>query len=94
MNQEEKTAQAKAIQTHLQRTTDAINEYLATLQNDTSSTDLASAGRLSSCQVSMTENVKQLQSAIYGPLNMVMLHYEEVNDLIRISYECKFRLYD
>ena len=79
MNQAEKRAQAIAIRENLQKTSAAVEEYLTIFDQNKTSTDLGSAGQISDCHAVMIENVKQLQSAIYGPLNMVMLHYEEVS---------------
>lgn len=80
MNQEQKLAQAEAIRTQLRQTTDAVNSYLAIYKENQDSTELEAAGKVSDSHVLMIENVKQLQSAIYGPLNMVVLHYEEAGE--------------
>ncbi|KFY73693.1 hypothetical protein V499_06221 [Pseudogymnoascus sp. VKM F-103] len=77
MDREQRIAQHNAIKTQLKTLTDAVNAYSATFEKNSSSDDLAAIGEISQCQVTMTESVKQMQSAIYGPLNMVMLHYEE-----------------
>jgi hypothetical protein len=79
MDREQRIAQHDAIKTQLKTLTDAVNAYSATFEKNSSSDDLAAIGEISQCQVTMTESVKQMQSAIYGPLNMVMLHYEEVS---------------
>lgn len=79
MDAEQLKAQSVAIKNQLQNVTRAVEEYLQTFEACPSEADLGSMGRLSQCQVDMVDNVKQLQSAIYGPLNMVMLHYEEVS---------------
>src|SRR5690554_106727 len=78
MDREQRIAQHNAIKAQLQTLTDAVNAYSATFEKNSSSDDLEAIGQISQCQVTMTESVKQMQSAIYGPLNMVMLHYEEV----------------
>jgi len=80
MDKAEDNAQHKAIKTQLQNVTAAVNRYLVAFEENSLSKDLALVGRLSQSHVSMIENVKQLQSAIYGPLNMVLLHYEEASD--------------
>ena len=79
MDREQRIAQHDAIKTQLQTLTDAVNAYSTTFEKNSSSEDLAAIGQISECQVTMAESVKQMQSAIYGPLNMVMLHYEEVS---------------
>lgn len=71
-------AQRQAIESQLQSLTDVVNSYFETFDRYHPSTDLKAVGHLSKSQVMMVEGVKQMQSAIYGPLNMVMLHYEEV----------------
>lgn len=72
------TAQLNAIKSNLRVLTDAVDTYSATFEKNIVSDDLEAVGQISECQVAMVESVKQMQSAIYGPLNMVMLHYEEV----------------
>jgi hypothetical protein len=79
MDREQRITQHNAIKAQLKTLTDAVNAYSATFEKNSSSDDLAAIGEISQCQVTMTESVKQMQSAIYGPLNMVMLHYEEVS---------------
>lgn len=79
MDREQRIAQHDAIKTQLQTLTNAVNAYSTTFEKNSSSDDLAAIGKISECQVTMAESVKQMQSAIYGPLNMVMLHYEEVS---------------
>ena len=78
MDREQMIAQHKAIKSNLQALTDAVAAYSTTFEKNILSDDLDAVGQISQCQVEMVENVKQMQSAIYGPLNMVMLHYEEV----------------
>lgn len=78
MDNTQKTAQYNAIKSQIQILNNAVNTYLATFEENSSSEDLVAVGKISQCQVIMIETVKQMQSAIYGPLNMVMLHYEEV----------------
>lgn len=78
MNREQQIAQRDAIKSSLQTLIDAAQAYSSALERSTSSDDLETVGQISQCQVAMMENVKQMQSVIYGPLNMVMLHYEEV----------------
>lgn len=78
MNREQQTAQHDAIKSNLQALIDTVQAYSSIMERNTSSDDLETVGQISQCQVVMMENVKQMQSVIYGPLNMVMLHYEEV----------------
>lgn len=78
MDREQMIAQHNAIKSNLQALTDAVEAYSSTFEKNILSDDLEAVGQISQCQVAMVENVKQMQSAIYGPLNMVMLHYEEV----------------
>ncbi|OAQ65236.2 O-methyltransferase [Pochonia chlamydosporia 170] len=77
MDREQMIAQHNAIKSNLRTLTDAVEAYSSTFEKNISSDDLEAVGQISQCQVAMVENVKQMQSAIYGPLNMVMLHYEE-----------------
>ncbi|KAK2756393.1 hypothetical protein FQN54_005285 [Arachnomyces sp. PD_36] len=77
MDREQRIAQHDAIKSNLRALTDAVEEYSSTFEKNISSDDLEAVGQISQRQVAMVENVKQMQSAIYGPLNMVMLHYEE-----------------
>lgn len=78
MNREQMITQHNAIKSSLRALTDAVETYSSTFKKNILSDDLEAVGQISQCQVVMVENVKQMQSAIYGPLNMVMLHYEEV----------------
>lgn len=82
MNREQIIAQHDAIKSNLRALTDAVEAYSSTFQKNALSDDLEAVGQISQCQVVMMENVKQMQSAIYGPLNMVMLHYEEVRPTV------------
>lgn len=78
MDKEQRIAQHNAIKAQLQSLTEAVDAYSGTFEKNISSDDLEAIGQISQCQVAMVERVKQMQSAIYGPLNMIMLHYEEV----------------
>jgi hypothetical protein len=78
MDREQIIAQHDAIKSTLRAFTEAVEAYSSTVEKNILSDDLEAVGQISQCQVVMMENVKQMQSAIYGPLNMVMLHYEEV----------------
>lgn len=78
MDRKQIIAQHDAIKANLQTLTESVQAYSATFEKNISSDDLDAVGQISQCQVTMMENVKQMQSVIYGPLNMVMLHYEEV----------------
>lgn len=84
MNREQITAQHEAIKANLQALTDTVNSYSSTFEKNIASDDLEAVGQISQCQVAMMEQVKQIQSVIYGPLNMVMLHYEEVSPFFRL----------
>ncbi|KAG0650292.1 O-methyltransferase afvC [Hyphodiscus hymeniophilus] len=64
-----------AIKANLEELTAAVNAYSAVFEKHASSDDLAT--QISQFQVRMLESVKQMQSAVYGPLNMVMIHFEE-----------------
>ncbi|RDL36122.1 Uncharacterized protein BP5553_06734 [Venustampulla echinocandica] len=77
MDRKQMIAQHNAIKSQLQTLTNAVDAYSTMFEKNSSSDDLAAVGEISQCQVTMAESVKQMQSAIYGPLNMVMLHYEE-----------------
>lgn len=70
-----------AIKANLEHFTAIANEYSAVFERNASSDDLSAVGEISQCHVRLLESVKQLQSAVYGPLNMIMLHYEEVSHL-------------
>jgi hypothetical protein len=85
MNREQMIAQHNAIKCNLRSLTDAVAAYSSTFEKSILSDDLEAVGQISQCQVVMVENVKQMQSAIYGPLNMVMLHYEEVGPTILLA---------
>jgi hypothetical protein len=78
MDKEQMIAHHNAIKAQLKTLTKAVNAYSTTFEKNYLSDDLTAIGEISQCHVTMTESVKQMQSAIYGPLNMVMLHYEEV----------------
>lgn len=78
MDKEQITKQHDAIKSNLRALNNAVETYSATFETNISSDDLEAVGQISQCQVALMETVKQMQSAIYGPLNMVMLHYEEV----------------
>ena len=78
MDRKQMIAQHKAIKSELQTLNDAVEAYSSTFEKNFLSDDLEAVGQISQCQVAMADSVKQMQSAIYGPLNMVMLHYEEV----------------
>lgn len=55
-----------------------VNTYSATFDKMTPSDDPAIMAQLSMQQVKMTETVNQMQSAVYGPVNMMNKHFEEV----------------
>lgn len=67
-----------AIKKNLQELTATVEAYSDTFELNASSDDLSAMGQISQRHVKMIESVKQMQSAIYGPLNMIMLHFEEV----------------
>ena len=81
MDKEQIIKQHDAIKSHLRALNNAVEAYSSTFEKNISSEDLEAVGQISQCQVAMMETVKQMQSAIYGPLNMVMLHYEEVQSI-------------
>lgn len=56
-----------------------VNAYLAMVEKHAFLDDLSAVGQISQCHMTMVESVKQMQSAAYGPLNMIMLHFEEVS---------------
>lgn len=85
MNREQMIAQHNAIKSNLRTLTDAVEAYSSTFEKNILSDDLEAVGQISQRQVEMVENVKQMQSTIYGPLNMVMLHYEEVRPTILLT---------
>jgi hypothetical protein len=66
------------IKANLAELTEVVNTYSTTFENNESNVDIAAVAKLSECHVKMLESVKQMQSAVYGPLNMIMLHFEEV----------------
>lgn len=78
MDRAQITKQHDAIKSNLRTLTDAVEAYSTAFEKNITSDDLEAVGQISQCQVTLMEQVKQMQSAIYGPLNMVMLHYEEV----------------
>ncbi|KAJ6780479.1 hypothetical protein PWT90_08423 [Aphanocladium album] len=77
MDKEQIKKQHDAIKSNLQTLNNAVEAYSATFETNINSNDLEAVGQISQCQVALMETVKQMQSVIYGPLNMVMLHYEE-----------------
>ncbi|KAG9241142.1 o-methyltransferas-like protein [Calycina marina] len=69
--------QHDAVKRNLKELIAAVEAYSASFSRNASSENLTSRGDISQQHVKMLESVKQMQSAVYGPLNMVMLHYEE-----------------
>lgn len=76
-----KEDQLVAIKANFEEFTAAVNEYSAIFEQNASLDDLSAVGEISQYHVKMLQSVKQMQSAVYGPLNMIMLHYEEVSSL-------------
>ena len=77
--------QHDAIKETLTALEDAVHSYSATFEKSASSEDLSAVSQISQAHVEMVKRVKQMQSAVYGPLNMVMLHFEEVRRLFQGS---------
>lgn len=74
--------QHTAIKASLQELNAAVDLYSGTFEKMATSDDPAVMGELSSHQVKMTESVNKMKSSVYGPLNMVTAHFEEVRNLI------------
>jgi hypothetical protein len=72
------TQQHVAIKSSLKELTALVDVYSETYDKSVALDDAAAMGALSLHQVKMTESVKQMQSVIYGPINMMTLHFEEV----------------
>jgi hypothetical protein len=72
--------QHAAIKSSLQVLTAAVDAYSDTYEKITGTDGATAMGDLSLHHVKMTESVKQMQSAVYGPVNMVTLHFEEVRN--------------
>lgn len=73
--------QHATIKLNLARLTAAVDSYSTIFEQNEFSEDLSAVGEISQSHVEMVESVKQMQSAVYGPLNMIMLHFEEVRQL-------------
>ncbi|CZR66315.1 related to O-methyltransferase B [Phialocephala subalpina] len=69
--------QHAAVKSTLAQLTAAVEGYSTTFEKNISLNDPAAMGEIAQCQVKMLDNVKQMQSAVYGPLNMVTLNFEE-----------------
>jgi len=68
-----------AIKASLKNLTAAVDAYSVVYEKSETSADPSIMGDLSLLHVKMIETVKQMQSAVYGPLNMMTLHFEEVS---------------
>ncbi|KAF8851799.1 o-methyltransferas-like protein [Acephala macrosclerotiorum] len=69
--------QHAAIKSNLAQLTAAVDSYSTTFEKNISLNDPAALGEIAQCQVKMLDSVKQMQSAVYGPINMVTLNFEE-----------------
>ena len=67
------------LKANFQQLTAAVNAYSAIFEKNGSSDDLSEIGEISQCHVKLLQKVKQMQSAVYGPLNMILLHFEEAS---------------
>ncbi|KUJ20824.1 o-methyltransferase-like protein [Mollisia scopiformis] len=71
------TQQHLAIIANLQELTAAVGAYSTKFESSVSVDDPVAMGELAQSHVDMLGSVKQMQSAVYGPINMVTLHFEE-----------------
>lgn len=76
-----------AIKENLRELTAAVDAYSTACEKN--ATAGKSDGELEQSHVKLMTSVKQMRSAIYGPMNMVTSHFEEVT---RNSYPIKTAL--
>lgn len=70
--------QLLTIKASLQELTTLIESY-STKFGHSSLDDPADVGEIAQSYVEMLQSVKQMQSAVYGPINMVTLQFEEAS---------------
>lgn len=67
-----------AIKATLQKLTAAVEAYSAICEKNTTLAGLSQAGEVAQSHVKLMNSMKEMKTAVYGPMNMVTAHFEEV----------------